>query len=122
MLIEAIKQPIRYRYRDGREILFRPGTPTEVPDLDAARILEKAPGKIRPVPPPKRDWLREWREVAEISSGLTRDDVRLPSVMAALGVCDAAFVADDWAGFQEAKIGVIRAKERAIQPPGAKNH
>ena len=73
-------------------------------------------------PSTKQDWLAAWREVAEISSGLTRDDVRLPSVMATLGVCDAAFVADDWAAFQEAKIGVIRARERGFQPPGERKH
>jgi hypothetical protein len=62
----------------------------------------------------QQDWLTAWREVAVISSGLTADDVRLPSVMAALGVCDAAFVADDWLSFQEAKAGVIRAMENGL--------
>lgn len=58
---------------------------------------------------PQPDWLTAWREVAAISSGLTAEDVRLPHVMAALGVCDAAFEADDWLSFQEAKAGVTRA-------------
>ena len=69
-----------------------------------------------------QDWLTAWREVAAISSGLTAEDIRLPFVMAALGVCDAAFIADDWPAFQEAKIGVVQAMKKGFQPPGAKNH
>ena len=65
-------------------------------------------------PSTQQDWLTAWREVAAISSGLTAEDPRLPSVMAALGVCDAAFIAGNWATFQESKAGVGRAME-----PGA---
>ena len=119
MLIEATNQPVRYRYRDGRELVFRPGSPIELPDAEAKRLLEKAEGKVRPVGAIKPDWLAEWREVAEISSGLTKDDVRLPSVMAALGVCDAAFVADDWAAFQEARTGVVRAMKMGFRQGNA---
>ena len=51
MLIEAINQPIRYRFRDGREVVFRPGKPVDVPEGDAQRILGRAPGKIRTAQP-----------------------------------------------------------------------
>jgi len=51
MLIEAINQPIRYRFRDGREVVFRPGEPVDVPEGDAQRILGRAPGKIRTAQP-----------------------------------------------------------------------
>ena len=122
MLIEATNQPVRYRYRDGRELLFRPGSPIEIPFAEAKRLLEKAEGKVRLVGAAKPDWLREWREVAAISSGLTAEDVRLPLVMSALGVCDAAFEAGNWSAFQEARTGVVRAMKMGFQPPGAKNH
>lgn len=51
MMIEAIDQPIRYRFRDGREVVFRPGKPVDVPEGDAQRILGRAPGKIRTAHP-----------------------------------------------------------------------
>ena len=114
MLIEATDQPVRFRFRDGKETLLPLGIPIEVPDHEARRILERAAGKVRPVATTQPDWLQEWREVAEISSGLTKDDPRLPSVMAALGGCDASFAADDWLSFQEAKSGVIRAMEKGL--------
>src|SRR6185369_5700466 len=97
MLIEATEQPVRYRYRDGRELVFRPGSPIELPDAEAKRLLERAAGKVRRVENDRTSWLTAWREVAEISSGLTNEDVRLPLVMAALASCDTAFEADDWA-------------------------
>ena len=122
MLIQAIGQPVRFRFRDGKETLLPLGRPIEVPDHEARRILERAAGKVRPVATTQPDWLQEWREVAKISSGLTKEDPRLPSVMAALAVCDAAFALDDWAGFQRAKIGVTRAMERDIEAGSGSSH
>lgn len=112
MLIEATDQPVRFRFRDGRETLLPLGVPIEVPDAEAQRILEQAAGKVRPVEAAKPDWLKEWRAVAEVSSDLRAEDSRLPGVMVALGVCDTAFEADDFVAFQRAKVGVIRAMKK----------
>jgi len=49
MLIEAVGQPIRYRFRDGREILLPLGKPVELPDQQAWWLLSKAPTKVRRV-------------------------------------------------------------------------
>jgi hypothetical protein len=58
-------------------------------------------------------WLTAWRELAEITSGLTAEDARLQPVLAALDVCDTAFELDDWAAFQEARRGVMREMQWA---------
>ena len=47
-------------------------------------------------------WLEAWRELAEITLGITRQDVRFQSTMNALDQCDAAFLANDWPSFQRA--------------------
>lgn len=49
----------------------------------------------------KPNWLKAWRELAEVSSGLTKGDPRLERVMRWLNVCDTAFSLDSWPGFCE---------------------
>ncbi len=96
MLIEAVKKPIRLKWPTG-EVRLDPGVPVDLPDEQARKLLERAPGKVRKVTP---DWLRVWRELADCITGITRDDPRFQPVMAALDVCDRAFERGDWTGFQ----------------------
>ena len=49
MQLEATAKPIRYRLKSGKEVILRPGIPTEVPDHAATQLLNKAAGKVRPV-------------------------------------------------------------------------
>jgi len=93
MLIEAIAQRIRFRLRSGQEVILRPGVPTELPDSAAQQLLRRAKGKVRLVVNPESDWLTLWRLIAEISSGLEPTDARLPNVIQAISICDAAFMA-----------------------------
>lgn len=73
---------------------------------DLVKLAKEHLGKSRHAKP---DWLAAWRELAEITSGLTSEDPRLHPTLAALNVCDTAFEADDWSAFQIARKGVIRA-------------
>jgi hypothetical protein len=47
MLLEATNKSIKYRLRDGREVLLKPGLPIEVPDDAARYLLDKAPGRVQ---------------------------------------------------------------------------
>ena len=62
-------------------------------------------------PQTRPDWLAAWRELARLTYGITPEDQRLQPVLTALNVCDGAFAAGDWAAFQEARKGVIRAMD-----------
>ncbi len=110
MQLEAVGTPLRYRLRTGQEIFLKPGVPVELPDTSARWLLNKAGHRVRVV---RRDWLREWRDLAEQTSGLTAEDPRVKPVLAALDVCDAAFMADEWEAFEQARNGVLRAMEGA---------
>jgi hypothetical protein len=48
MKIECIGPPFTYRWPNG-EVRLAPGHPVELPDDRAARLLEKAPGRVRVV-------------------------------------------------------------------------
>ena len=48
MTIECIGSPFTYRWPTG-EVRLVPGQPVELPDDRAARLLEKAPGRVRVV-------------------------------------------------------------------------
>ena len=50
--------------------------------------------------PPVPDWGKQWRTLAEITAGLTRDDSRFDPVMKALKRCDEAFAQGDYVAFQ----------------------
>jgi len=113
MLLEAIKGPITYRW-PGREIILIPGTPVDLPDERAQRLLGKAQGKVRVVVSRRanrvaKDWLAGWREVAGLTSGITIEDGRFSSVMAAVTECDQAFERDNWPAFQQAANAVQQA-------------
>lgn len=65
--------------------------------LDTIGQLQGTKQKAMPV---KRPWLTAWRELAQVTYGVTDTDPRLTNVLAGLDRCDAAFVRDDWAAFQ----------------------
>ena len=48
MTIECVGTPFIYRWPTG-EVHLVPGQPVELPDDRAARLLEKAPGRVRVV-------------------------------------------------------------------------
>jgi hypothetical protein len=47
-IIECIGAPFTYRWPTG-EVRLAPGHPVELPDSRVARLLEKAPGRVRVV-------------------------------------------------------------------------
>ena len=49
MLVEATEGPVRYRLRDGREIVLRPGVPVELRPELAEKLLAKVGPKVRVV-------------------------------------------------------------------------
>lgn len=51
MLLEAVDRPVRYHLIDGREVRLVPGHPVDLPDVQARKLLAKAPEKVRMVQP-----------------------------------------------------------------------
>ena len=51
MQLEATGKPLKYRLRSGKEILFQPGCPVDVPDESARELLKKAGDRVRVVSP-----------------------------------------------------------------------
>jgi len=47
MLIEATSQPVRYQFRDGRQVRLELGRPVDLPEQQARALLHKAAGKVR---------------------------------------------------------------------------
>jgi hypothetical protein len=64
--------------------------------------LERLTGTRKPAPRNSQEWLSHWRELAQVTYGITGDDPRYEPVLRWLDVCDAAFVMGSWAAFQEA--------------------
>ncbi len=58
MLVEAVTNPMCYRWPDG-EIQLVPGHPVDLPESRALRLLLKAPGKVRLV---SQQRLPSWRQ------------------------------------------------------------
>lgn len=50
MIVEAIGESFTYRWPGG-EVRLKPGEPVDLPDERAKRLLAKAPGRVRVVPP-----------------------------------------------------------------------
>lgn len=48
------------------------------------------------------DWLTAWRELADRTVGIRKEDPRFAPMTLALDSCDAAFLADDWPAFRRA--------------------
>ena len=49
MLIEVTKYPIRYRLLDGNLVRLEPGSPVDLPDDQARKLLAKAQDRVRVV-------------------------------------------------------------------------
>ena len=110
MLIEAMT-PLTVKFSTG-DIRLTPGVPVEIPTAQAQRLLAKAPGKVREA---KRDWSPTWRELAALTHGITADEPRFPVVMAALKLCDDAYLSGDWKAFRHAAAQVRSAVTRGGQ-------
>ena len=89
MKLEAL-QHLRLRMID-REVDLRPGNTIDLPPTAAWKILGKVRGKVRLVVNPEADWLTLWQHVCDSSNGLEPHDPRLPSVLAAIEICNAAY-------------------------------
>ena len=63
-------------------------------------------------PKTSADWLSYWRELAQVTYGITADDPRFDSVMRWLNVCDFAFSLGSWDTFCEAAAEVKRIARR----------
>jgi len=107
MLLEAIETPIRYRWPKGKIDLI-PGQPVDVSVERGAKILKKCGGKVRTVQP---DWSEVWRNLAQLTDEITKNDPRFHPVCAALEDCDRAFEQDNWAVFQQNAESVKRLAE-----------
>ena len=107
MLIEAVT-PLTVKLPSG-DIRLTPGVAVEIPTAQAQRLLAKAPGKVRDA------WRVAWRELADLTYGLTGEDPRFPCVMAALNECDEAFLRGDWIAFRQFAAGVRNAVTRGGQ-------
>ncbi len=110
MLIEAVEEPVTYRWPSG-EIRLEPGCPVYLPESRALRLLAKAQGRVRLAEPVGPDWLAEWRTLARITNGIRADDPRFQPAMTALEQCDRAYLAGDWPAFQQAAQQVRQAVE-----------
>ena len=97
MLIEAVKEPVTYRWPTGN-IRLEPGCPVNLSEERALKLLAKAKGKVRVVGPV--NWLSLWRVVAKVSDGLTPEDPRLAPVLRVIEGLDQAFAADDFPAFE----------------------
>jgi len=60
-----------------------------------------------------KDWLAGWREVAEITSGITAESDRFSSVMEAVAECDRAFEQDDWPAFEQVALRLKQVCRKA---------
>lgn len=105
MVLEAIG-PVEVRLRGG-VLSLSPGQRVEAPDAIASALIEQAKGKVRAVP----NWLAEWRAVCHLTHEVTADDPRIPSILAAIKLCDIAFEVGDWPAFEQAREAVRHAVE-----------
>jgi hypothetical protein len=75
--------------------------------------LQKIQALEGETPKTHKDWLAAWRELAQITYGITAEDSRFERVMMWMNVADEAFKIDSWGTFQEAAAEVKRiAKEK----------
>jgi hypothetical protein len=66
------------------------------------RLTGRKPIESKPVPTTSKDWLGHWRELAQLTYGITAQDSRFESVMQWLNVCHTAFALGSWSPFCEA--------------------
>jgi len=70
--------------------------------------LEKIKQIEQETPKPNVNWLIAWRELAQMTLGLTEEDPRFESVMRWLNACDVVFSLGSWQTFREAEAEVKR--------------
>ncbi len=92
---------------DGHVLSLAPGETIVLPPTQAERLLSLAPHKVQII----HDWLGAWRELAQITLGITEEDRRLGTIMTLLDQCDAAFEQDNWTVFQQTAESVKRLVE-----------
>jgi hypothetical protein len=83
---------------------------------DALHILTGRVIHIGPAPKYSEDWLTHWRELAQLTHGITAEDPRFDSVMRWLSVSDTAFAIGSWRAFFEAAQEVKAAVNRKYLP------
>lgn len=91
MLIEAADRAITYRWPGG-DIRLEPGKPVEVEESRALKNLAKTDGKVRVA---NQEWLKLWREIAALTSGVSKDDPLFDAITAAVERADRAFLRGD---------------------------
>ena len=64
-----------------------------------------------PTNPIQPDWLFTWRNLAQLTDGITKDDPRFLSICEGLEDCDLAWEQDNWTIFQQAAEAVKRLVE-----------
>lgn len=64
--------------------------------------LQKIKNLEEDTPKTQAEWMQGWRELAEVTSGISTQDPRFERFMRWLDVADAAFALDSWSDFQEA--------------------
>ena len=89
MILEPL-EPLTIRI-DGKVRELVPGRPFELTEAQARKLLQLVPGKVRSISEASVNWLRLWREVAVISSGLESADPRFEQVMTLIQRLDEAF-------------------------------
>ena len=94
MLIEPL-EPLTVRLPEGEKRLI-PGKTYPLSKQLGEKLLAKAPDKVRVFKP---DWVGVWRDLAQSTNGITKDDSRFEPVCEALEKCDSAFEKDDWNTF-----------------------
>ena len=104
MLIEAVENPIRYRWPKGKIDLI-PGHPVDVSVERGAKILKKCGAKVRTVQP---QWVQAWQELGHITVGIEKSDPRFLTIFDLLEVCDRCFENDDWPAFQRS-VATVKA-------------
>ena len=96
--------------RDGKLIALSPGDRLDWPEVQAEKLLTRAPGKVRQI---AGDWLAAWHTLAQVTNNIERTDPRFMPVLDALEECDAAFEQDNWGLFREAatKVKAVVARK-----------
>jgi len=99
MFIEAVESPVRYCWPEG-EIRLEPGKPVQIADEGRAlKVLARCWPSVRPI---SFDWEEQWRDLAELTLGITTEDPRFLPILQALERCDWAFMNGDLSAFCQA--------------------
>jgi len=65
----------------------------------------------KPIAETSRNWLSAWRELTNLTLGITGDDPRFKPIMAALENCDEMYLSNNWPAFLQAAQQVREAVE-----------